>query len=181
MLVESKKQCIYFLKFKGFAKIYTREICQPSHSLKLTPAKLNFEGRPLRKFVPLKVCAREIMYLQSTMSFLLLYATSKILGYWYLVIMATKSTGIPFCLRGSAYRWRVSGDSVFNWQGWAPTKILMSRSFQTSLKLIVRIFFGEKVDTYVEGNRQYEDSFDTQWNVWNVWRHSLPRWLMKTS
>ena len=20
----------------------------------------------------------------------------------------------------------------------------------------------------VEGNRQYEDSFDTQWNVWNV-------------
>ena len=30
--------------------------------------------------------------------------------------------------------------------------------------------------TIVVGNCQYEHSFGSQWNVWNVWRHSLPRW-----
>ena len=31
--------------------------------------------------------------------------------------------------------------------GWAPAKILISRSFQTPLKLVLSIFLGEEIDT----------------------------------
>ena len=55
-----------FSKIWRFAKVYTREICQPSHSRKLIPAKLNFEGRRLRKFVPTKVSTRETLYQYSS-------------------------------------------------------------------------------------------------------------------
>ena len=43
-----------FSKVWRFSKVFTREICQSSHSRKLIPAKLNFESRRSQKFVPRK-------------------------------------------------------------------------------------------------------------------------------
>ena len=51
-----------FSKIWRFAKDYTREICQPSHSWKLIPAKLNLEGRRSRKFIPAKIYTRETLH-----------------------------------------------------------------------------------------------------------------------
>ena len=52
-----------FSKISRFAKVYTREICQPSHSRKLISAKLNFEDRRSRKFVPAKVCTFKVFWI----------------------------------------------------------------------------------------------------------------------
>ena len=59
-----------FSKIWRFAKGYTRELCQPSHSRKLIPVKLNFEGRRSRKFLLAKLCTFKVIHTFNESSFI---------------------------------------------------------------------------------------------------------------
>ena len=84
-----------FSKIWGFAKV-----CQPSDSRKLIPAKLNFEGRRARKFVPAKVSTFQVFQIDCPMQQSLGRSYLDISSFLHNNIADTTSRAMvnPFCL-----------------------------------------------------------------------------------